>query len=163
VIRRIVSGGQTGADRAALDFALERGLEHGGWVPRGRLAEDGPIPTRYGNLIETSSADARVRTEWNVRDSDATLVITQRAPTGGSAYTMDVAHRLRKPCLHVDLGQHTIDEGVTLVQGWLTATAPAVLNVAGPRASGDAEIYALTLAVLRGALGEAPAPRRWAR
>ena len=71
----ILSGGQTGADRAALDFAIEYGLPHGGWCPRGRLAEDGPIDERY-ELTETPSHRYAQRTEWNVRDSDATVVFS---------------------------------------------------------------------------------------
>ena len=97
----IVSGGQTGADRAALDFAIAHGIAHGGWCPRGRLAEDGPIPSRY-QLRETPSRKYAQRTEWNVRDSDATALFTL-APQmqGGTALTPDVAERLGKPWLHL--------------------------------------------------------------
>jgi hypothetical protein len=75
-VEKIVSGGQTGADQAALDVALERGLQVGGWVPKGRLAEDGPIPERYSGLVETQSSDPAVRTSLNLRDSDATLIVS---------------------------------------------------------------------------------------
>ncbi len=81
-VERIVAGGQTGADRAALDVALEYGLTVGGWVPHGRLAEDGRIPARYPGLVETDSPDGAERTRWNVRDSDATLIVS-RGPLVG--------------------------------------------------------------------------------
>src|SRR3990172_585133 len=102
-LARIISGGQTGADRAAWDVALERGLRIGGWVPRGRLAEDGPIPARYTGLVETDSAALAVRTVRNVRDSDATLVVSHGPPSGGSRLALDEALRRRRTRLHLDL------------------------------------------------------------
>jgi Circularly permutated YpsA SLOG family len=101
-VRRIVSGGQTGVDRAALDVALELGLECGGWCPRGRRAEDGEIPARYP-LRETRSAGYPVRTERNVRDSDATLVLHEGRLGRGTALTAGCARRLGRPLLEVDL------------------------------------------------------------
>src|SRR5215471_7567840 len=100
---RIVSGGQTGVDRAALDAALELGVPCGGWCPRGRAAEDGPIDDRYP-LHETPSRDVEQRTEWNVRDSDGTLILN-RGPelTGGTLLTQRVAQRDRKPWMVIDL------------------------------------------------------------
>ncbi|MCC6158852.1 MAG: putative molybdenum carrier protein [Deltaproteobacteria bacterium] len=134
----IVSGGQTGVDRAALDGALTVGLACGGWCPAGRRAEDGPIPARYP-LRETPSAEYDERTRWNVRDADATLVLTMGAPTGGTAYTIEVARRLVKPCLVVDLARTpAIDEAVA----WVHAGRFEVLNVAGPRESKSESIYA---------------------
>ncbi len=98
---RMVSGGQTGADRAALDWAITHGIPHGGWCPRGRRAEDGPIDTRYA-LHETPSRKYRQRTEWNVRDSDATVIFTLSGPlTGGSELTAVFAEYYRKPWLHL--------------------------------------------------------------
>jgi len=97
----IVSGGQTGADRAALDYAIQHGIPHGGWCPRGRLAEDGPLAEIY-RLRETPSRQYAERTRWNVRDSDATLVFTLSAETsGGTALTIELAQRQGKPCLHI--------------------------------------------------------------
>ncbi|GJL60988.1 MAG: hypothetical protein NPIRA03_38450 [Nitrospirales bacterium] len=152
MVHRIVSGGQTGADRAALDFALHFGIECGGWVPKGRMAEDGIIPAHYPNLVETDSDDPNVRTELNVRDSDTTILITRGAPTGGSAFTVEVAMRLGKPVFHVDLLRESMDQVVPKVCQWLQDLHPAVLNVAGPRASEDHDIYALTKVLLEKAI-----------
>ena len=96
VIQRIVSGGQTGVDRAALDVARELGVPSGGWCPKGRTAEDGVLAACY-KMKETPTADYPLRTEWNVRDSDATLVLTRGEPTEGTAFTIELARRLRKP------------------------------------------------------------------
>ncbi|MDR4460181.1 MAG: putative molybdenum carrier protein [Nitrospirales bacterium] len=149
MVHRIVSGGQTGTDRAALDFALQAGIECGGWVPNGRMAEDGVIPACYPNLVETDSDDPNIRTEYNVRDSDATLLITRGAPTGGSAVTVEVAMRLGKPILHVDLICKSVEQVIPWVCQWLQDLEPVTLNVAGSRASEDREIYQDTNAVLK--------------
>ncbi len=128
---KVVSGGQTGVDRAALDAARATGLPCGGWCPRGRLAEDGPIDPGYP-LVETPSADYAQRTEWNVCDSDGTLVIARGRPTGGTALTMTLGRRHRKPLLVVDLSRDPSPEGVFR---WIEARAIGTLNVAGPRES----------------------------
>src|SRR3974390_2292918 len=100
-IKKIVSGGQTGADRAALDWAIDNGIPHSGWCPKGRLAEDGPIDPRY-HLVETPSSQSCERTEWNARDSDGTVVFSIRpALSGGSSETVSQARKHRKPVLHV--------------------------------------------------------------
>jgi hypothetical protein len=95
---KIVSGGQSGVDRAALDFALKNGLSCGGWCPKGRLAEDGPIHARYP-LRETGSPDYRVRTKANVQDSDATLILYADKIGNGTLLTRQIANNLKKPCL----------------------------------------------------------------
>ncbi len=136
-VKKIVSGGQTGVDRAALDFALERGITCGGWCPKGRLAEDGTIAERYP-LKETPTSEYAERTLWNVRDSDATLVLTWGPPTEGTAFTVEAAHAFNKPCLVVDLAEPW-DSGE--VENWLERHAARVLNIAGPRASKTAAIY----------------------
>ncbi len=138
MIERIVSGGQTGVDRAALDVALERGLPCGGWCPSGRLAEDGPIDRKYP-LSETPSADYAERTRWNVRDSDGTLVLTWGPPSDGTAFTIECAQELGKPHLVVDL-QDPVDFGA--ISAWFHQQRIAVLNVAGPRASKAPSVYA---------------------
>ncbi|MGH7586810.1 MAG: putative molybdenum carrier protein [Gemmatimonadales bacterium] len=148
----MVSGGQTGADRAALDFALAHGLEVGGWVPKGRLAEDGPIPPSYPGLVETESVDPAVRTVLNVRDSDATLVLSHGPLAGGSLLAFEEATASGKPVLHLDLDDVSRDAAAELLRGWLVEVRPGTLNVAGPRASEDPAIAAATGALLRSAL-----------
>ena len=149
---QIVSGGQTGADRAALDFARANGLRVGGWVPKGRLAEDGPIPEDYLGLLEADSADPAVRTALNVRDSDATLIVSHGPLAAGSLLTLQQATRAGKPVLHLDLDQVSTASAAEHLRRWLAATRPRILNVAGPRASEDARIASATEAVLQAAL-----------
>ncbi len=136
-LRQIISGGQTGVDRAALDAALAAGLPCGGWCPRGRRAEDGPIATRYP-LTQTERPDYETRTRRNVDDADATLVITLGAVEGGTALTVAYARQVGKPLLLIDLDEQT---GVQPVAAWLNTENVGLLNVAGPRASKQPTIY----------------------
>lgn len=137
VIEKIISGGQTGVDRAGLDAAIALGTPHGGWCPKGRKAEDGVIPAVY-QLQETPTADYKQRTKWNVRDSDGTLILTHGEPTGGTALTIRLAAVYGKPCLVVDLDDYPSPENVC---AWLTTNDIRVLNIAGPRESGCPGIY----------------------
>jgi hypothetical protein len=150
---QIVSGGQTGADRAALDVAVELGLESGGWVPLGRQAEDGTIPQHYPNLREADSELPAVRTELNVRDSDATLIVSHGGLVGGTALTESLVTRCGKPLLHLDLDGISEREASARLREWLERIRPGRLNVAGPRESEDPGIHAATKRVLRAALG----------
>lgn len=134
----VVSGGQTGVDRAALDAGLDLGLPVGGWCPLGRRAEDGPIAARYP-LRETPTADYAERTEWNVRDSDATLILYRGALAGGSARTAKHAERYGRPLLSLDLS--TAPDPIAAA-GWVRQHGVRVLNCAGPRESGASGIYA---------------------
>lgn len=152
MLEKIVSGGQTGADRSALDAASECGLLGGGWVPADRRAEDGRIPARYAGLVETPSRDYAQRTEWNVRDSDATLVAAFGPPAGGSALTVSCARRLGRPVLVLDLEALAGDEAARRLVAWLAEVRPRVLNVAGPRASHEPRIAGAVRALLRAAL-----------
>jgi hypothetical protein len=140
MIKRIISGGQTGADRAALDFAIKVGLPHGGWVPKGRLAEDGSIPGRY-HLTEMPSKSFPKRTEKNVVDSDGTLVVSHKKLTGGSRYAIDMAVMHSKPWLHVNLDKTTVLEAAQQVINWILSNRIETLNVSGPKASTDLRIY----------------------
>jgi hypothetical protein len=151
-LKKIVSGGQTGADRAALDFALGHGMAVGGWVPKGRLAEDGVIPDRYVGLVETDSADLAVRTVLNVRESDATLILSHGPLTGGSLLTRREAAATGRPLLHLDFEQLSLAEAADRLRAWLQELRPHTLNVAGPRASQDTRITAATQRVLELAL-----------
>ncbi len=137
MVHEIVSGGQTGVDRAGLDAALELGLPCGGWCPRGRKSEDGTIPPRYP-LTETPSAEYAQRTEWNVRDSDGTLVLVRGKPSQGTAFTIEVAERLGRPCLIVELHQPPNKE---VFRSWITTHDIRILNVAGPREEKNPGIY----------------------
>ena len=137
VLKKIVSGGQTGVDRAALDVALANKVPCGGWCPTGRKAEDGPLAAQYP-LVETPSDDYAQRTEWNVRDSDGTLVLTDGELSGGTAQTAESAARLGKPCLVLDLAQRPTPESVL---AWALTHTVRILNVAGPRESKSPGIY----------------------
>lgn len=137
LVAGIVSGGQTGVDRAALDVALELGIPCGGWCPAGRRAEDGRVPYRYP-LRETPSPEYGQRTEWNVRDADATLILARRPLSGGTARTLKLARAYGRPHRLVDPG--CLDEAET-VRRWLADLAPAVLNVAGPRGDRAGVVY----------------------
>lgn len=139
-IQRIISGGQTGADRAAMDFALRNGIEIGGYVPHGRMAEDGPINERYRGLTETVSSDPAVRTELNVLAAEATLVFSHGSLSGGSLLTLEFARRHGRPFFHADL-QNERSGVVRSVTAWLDSLRPTTLNVAGPRSSEDSAIY----------------------
>lgn len=141
----IRSGGQTGVDRAALDVALELGLPCGGWCPKGRRAEDGPLPPRYP-LEETPWYGYPQRTAWNVRDSDGTLVLVFGSADRGTQLTQELAERHGKPCLVVDLSD---SPAVAEVLAWFQEHCICVLNVAGPRESSSPGIYARAQQFLR--------------
>ncbi len=149
MISRIVSGGQTGSDRAALDFAIERGLEHGGWCPPGRTAEDGPIPERY-RLRELPDGGYLKRTRQNVIDSDATLILNLGELEGGTLATLRFAEQLGKPHLLLSLDQGVREEELRQVQEWSQKQPLETLNVAGPRESKRPGIYRLTYELLEG-------------
>jgi len=155
VIAKLVPGGQTGVDRAALDAALELGIPCGGWCPKGRKAEGGTIPDRYP-LEETPSAGYSQRTKWNVRDSDATLILTWGEPTGGTLLTLDECDAAGKPRLVVDLsagGDRTAQ--VSAAREWVARLGSGTLNVAGPRASRHPAVYGRATAFGRAILSEA--------
>ena len=151
MLTKIISGGQTGDDRAALDVALNLGLPHGGWVPRGRRAEDGEIPTRY-QLKEMPTNSYPARTEANVVDSDGTLILTHGSLKGGSKLTREYADTFAKPYLHLDLNEILGDKALYTLVNWLTDKDIRVLNVAGTRASEDPLIYDKVFEILNNAL-----------
>jgi predicted Rossmann fold nucleotide-binding protein DprA/Smf involved in DNA uptake len=148
----IISGGQTGADRAALDFAIANGIPHSGWCPRQRRAEDGVIPAQY-LLSETPSSHYSQRTEWNVRDSDGTVVFSIKAcVTGGTRLTFELAKRLGKPVLHLNRNEADAAAADKL-HAFVAEQQIRTLNVAGPRASQEPEIGEFVRAVLTAAFG----------
>lgn len=146
------SGGQTGVDRAALDAALDRGLPIGGWVPRGRLAEDGQVPPRYSQVREAETPVYATRTRLNVQATDATLVLRMGPATGGTLETMVTARDLDRPMLEIDLEVTDPAGAAEIVIPWLeglfTTRSSLRLNVAGPRASQAPMSYARAKAVL---------------
>jgi hypothetical protein len=147
MIEKIISGGQTGVDRAALDAAIKLTIPHGGWIPRGRLTEDGPLPPEY-QLQETRSNSYANRTEKNVLEADATLIISRGPLTGGSEYTREMAVKHQRLWLHLDLKKIPAFQAAIAINDWISKKGITVLNVAGPRASKDPKIYKDTLNIL---------------
>jgi hypothetical protein len=143
---KIISGGQTGADRAALDWAIKNQCSHGGWCPKGRAAEDGIIPERY-HLEETPDSNYKQRSMWNVRDADATLIVTlERELTGGTLVTLQSAKVMNRPCLRV----MPRDDWRENLKTFLKNQSIQILNVAGPRRSEAPGIEPFVYEVLDG-------------
>ncbi len=141
---KIISGGQTGVDRAALDVALELGLTCGGFCPSGRISEDGRISEKYP-LTETPTSDYTERTIWNVRDSNATLILVWGPPTGGTLLALETAKECHKPYLLIDFQSN---QNASAVISWLLDHCVRVLNIAGPRASTQVNCYEQSFAFL---------------
>ena len=151
----IVSGGQTGVDRAALDVARKLGLPYGGYIPHGRWTEQGPLPGDYEGMVETESPAPSKRTKLNVRKSDATLIITRGECEGGTLLTAETARKAGKPLLIVDVDSLDEDAAAGAISDWIAAIRPHRLNIAGPRASKRPHIYAIAYGILLEALGGA--------
>ena len=134
-------------DRVALDAAIATGIPHGGWVPKGRKAEDGIIPSRY-NLLELDDEEYAARTLKNVQDSDGTLIITRGNPDGGTLFTLEIAAEHNKPFLVTDLQISDPTESGKEILSWLSSNSIEVLNVAGPRESKKPGIYEQALQLL---------------
>lgn len=149
-ITKIISGGQTGADRAGLDVALAHDFPHGGWCPKGRKAEDGPIDAEF-DLKETPSTNYLQRTEWNVRDTDGTIVFTMaKEITGGSMRTVEFARKHNKPSLHVSQADSKLPESE--VTEFIIQHGIKLLNIAGSRESKEPGINEWVKQVLDRAL-----------
>ena len=149
-LRKIISGGQTGVDRAALDAALELNFPSGGFCPKGRQAEDGVIDEKYP-LCETPGSDYAQRTEANVRDSDGTLIIAFGPLQGGTALTQQLATQHHKPCLIIDPDDPKAKQSII---EWLEKHAIATLNIAGPRESTSPGIWDQSHALLTALLSD---------
>ena len=147
MVNKIISGGQTGADRAALDVAIKLGISHGGWIPKGRLTENGMLNDKY-HLKEMDTANYNKRTEQNVIDSDGTLIISHGKLTGGSDYTLDMVLRHGRQLLHIDLNKIESIQAARQIRSWFEEHEIEVLNIAGPRASKDSAIYQATVDIL---------------
>jgi hypothetical protein len=159
MVKKIISGGQTGVDTAGLSFALRCGLQLGGWCPRGRRREDGVIPRRF-NLKETPSRGYLQRTTWNIRDSDATVIFSVSARLkGGSRKTAQLTRQQRKPYLHLAAQRTGIDH-VTALCRFIRQHRIRVLNVAGPRRSQEPNAGRFAARVMQAALtGKQPRMR----
>ena len=157
---KIVSGGQTGVDRAALDWALANGAACGGWCPLGRLAEDGIIDLRYP-LRETPETDPAQRTEWNVRDSDGTLIVSlTKRLVGGTRLTEVLAERLAKPHLVLAKTDGDLSAQVEALRRFIAETGIQVLNIAGPRASSEPSVGEYVRSLLNATIGNAGAQQK---
>ncbi|MCW8885889.1 MAG: putative molybdenum carrier protein [Motiliproteus sp.] len=141
MLQKIISGGQTGADRGAWDAALTTDIPIGGWVPLGRIAEDGVIAEKYAGIRETDSTDVAIRTENNVIDADGTLILSHGIIRGGTEHTLLCAKSHGKPFKLINLAEQKPPSAVVEIRAWLQEYAISVLNVAGPRHSEDPFIY----------------------
>ncbi len=146
---KIISGAQTGADRAGLDVAIDLGLDYGGSLPKGRLTEEGPLDPKYDRMTELDSPSYPKRTLKNVLDPDATLLFTVGKISGGTALTLRRAKEHGKPYLHINLESQSEDRAVQVVSSWLDQVKPGVLNVAGSRESKSPGVYGRVYRVLR--------------
>ena len=139
MIQKIISGAQTGADRAGIDAAIESGIDYGGWVPKGRKAEDGTVPAKYTKLHEMTKGGYPKRTEQNVLDSDGTVIFGYGKLTTGSVLTLKLAKQHKKPYLHIDLD--LVKDPVPAIKAWIVEWDIKVLNVAGRSESKAPGIY----------------------
>lgn len=148
---KIISGGQTGVDRAALDAAFECGVESGGWCPEGRIAEDGVIPEKYP-VKELPGSGYRQRTKQNVLDSDGTVIIYFDSPSGGTKLTIALCVEQKRSYLLIDAKEFTVDSAVQKIEKFINQHSIITLNVAGPRASGERNAYDYAKKVIKGVL-----------
>ncbi len=147
MIKKIISGGQVGADQAALDVAIKMGIPHGGWIQKGRKTQSGILPEKY-RLKEMPTASFKERIEQNVKDSDGTLIISHGKPTGSSDYNRKMALKYKRHLLHIDPSQINTRRSAELINSWIALHHVEKLNVAGSRASEDPKIYKATMDIL---------------
>jgi len=151
MINKFISGGQTGAERAALDVAINLGISHGGWISKGRITEKGPLPVKY-RLLEMPTDSYPQSAEQNVIDSDGTLIIARGKFTGGTDYIRRMTLKHKKQLLGIDLAQTRLYEAASLIASWIKMRRIEILNVAGPRASEDQQIYSDVITILEHAI-----------
>lgn len=153
MIEKIISGGQTGADRAGTDVAIELGYDWGGYLTKGRRSEDGIVPLTYTKFVELDTSDYPTRTERNMVESDATVLITIQGLTGGSLLTKNLAAKHKKPCCHLNMDEMGVHVAAEKLEEWLKANPGIkVLNVAGSRESKEKGFGEKVKRVLRKAL-----------
>jgi len=151
MLKKIISGGQTGADRAAIDLAIKLSIPHGGWIPKGRKTESGPLPQKY-RLREMDTADYPSRTKRNIFDSHGTVILSRGILTKGSELTLVFANMAKKPSCHIDLADNDSFEAAIILHSFILDKQIEILNVAGPRASLDPGIYADVKSILEAVL-----------
>ena len=147
MLKKIIAGGQTGADVAGLDVAIKHGIPHRGAIPRGRLTEAGPLSEKY-NLQEMPTKSYPKHTEKNVVDSGRTVIFTHGKLTGGSLLTQKKAGEHGKPLIHLDMDKVSVEEAADLLRSFLQENGIEILNVAGSRGSKDPEIYSKVFGVM---------------
>lgn len=155
MINKVISGGQTGAGQAALDVAIEQGIQHGGWIPKGRRVQGGKLSDRY-KLKETKGIGYSQYIELNILESDGTLILTHGKLEGGSELTQQISRKHNRPCLHVDLNEINEPKAVQIISTWLEARKTKTLNVTGPRVGKDPEIFDATKRILMTVLSGPP-------
>jgi predicted Rossmann fold nucleotide-binding protein DprA/Smf involved in DNA uptake len=148
MLRKIISGGQTGADQAGLDAAIDVGFPYGGYIPRSRKTEVGPLSVKYDKMIEIGSSDYRTRTMLNVSASDGTVVFTYGPPEGGSGLTLRLAFGRGKSVFHVDLNKKSPKQWMWEITTWIIEKDIEVLNVAGSRKSKASEIHGVVYTII---------------
>jgi len=147
MLKKIISGGQLGADQAALDAAIKYNFPHGGWIQKGRKIKNGILPDKY-ELEEMSVAGYKERIEQNVIDSDGTVIFSHGELTGGADYSMKMTERHKRPTLHIDLEEMPGFIAASKINTWVIENNIEVLNVAGSRASEDPDIYRNTMYII---------------
>lgn len=152
-VKKIISGGQTGVDRAGLDAAIELNIDHGGYVPKGRKAEDGRVPLKY-EMEELTKGGYPARTKKNIESSDGTLVFCQGKPSSGTKLTIDHAEQINKPFLVLDIDAVSKQTAASMIRDWVTNEGIEVMNVAGPRLSSAPIVATMAKRILIEALGE---------
>ena len=147
MIKKIISGGQTGVEQAALDAAIQWNIDYGGWIPKGRKTETGQLPNKY-KMKEMPTTNYSIGIEKNVDDSDGTLIISRGNLTGGSKFAEEIALRYKKPCLHIDLDKIEAFSAAQKISNWISDSSIDILNVTGPRSSENPGIYQSALNLL---------------
>jgi len=152
-VKKIISGGQTGVDRAGLDAAIELNIDHGGHIPQKRKSEDGLVPLKY-KMEELTRGGYPTRTKKNIESSDGTLVFCQGKPSTGTKLTIDHAEQINKPCLVLDVDAVSKQTAIGMIREWITKEGIKVLNVAGPRLSSAPIVATMAKRILIEALVE---------
>jgi hypothetical protein len=151
MLKKIMSGGQIGADQAALDIAIKMGIPHGGWIQKGRKIQGGILPEKY-QLQEMSTSSFKDRIEKNVKASDGTLIIAHGDLAGGADYSRKMARKHGRPCLFINLNETSSFSAATGISRWIKENRIEILNVTGSRASEDSKIYKDTMDIVERAI-----------